>query len=283
VRCSAIFATISPDVEPLSLDEAFIDVTASLGLLGPPLAIGRLLRERMRAATGLAVSVGIAAGKMVAKIASDVAKPDGLLEVPPDAVRAFLDPLPVGRLWGVGPVTQAALAAGGPPHRRRRQARDAGGARRGRRPRGPSTSRASRAARMRDSSSRTATRAATARRAPSTPTHATTAAFAAPSSRTPRPSPVASATTRSVARTVVLKMKLAARTAPGKFRLLTRRATLAEATDDGHALAAVALRLWEEHRPSIALRLIGVAAAGLEGGAGQVALFPDAVRARARR
>src|SRR6185436_19491900 len=104
-----IFASVSPEVEPLSLDEAFIDVTASVELLGPPLTIGRLLRERVRSATGLAVSVGIAAGKMVAKIASDVAKPDGLLEVPPEAVRAFLDPLPVGRLWGVGPVTQAAL------------------------------------------------------------------------------------------------------------------------------------------------------------------------------
>jgi DNA polymerase-4 len=75
-------------------------------------------------------------------------------------------------------------------------------------------------------------------------------------------------------------MKLAARTGPGKFRLLTRRATLARATDDGHALAAVALGLWEEHRPSIALRLVGVAAGGLAGEAGQMALFPDTSRAR---
>src|SRR5439155_1308369 len=109
----ATFATVSPDVEPLSLDEAFIDVTASQSLLGPPLAIGRLLRERVRAATGLAVSVGIGPGKMVAKIASALAKPDGLLEVPADRVAAFLQPLPVGRLWGVGPVTEAALAGAG--------------------------------------------------------------------------------------------------------------------------------------------------------------------------
>src|SRR5262249_50822900 len=104
---------ISPDVEPLSLDEAFIDATASARLLGPPLAIGRLLKDRVRAATGLAVSVGIAPGKMVAKIASDLGKPDGLLWVPADAVRAFLDPLPVGRLGGVGRVPEPALAGAG--------------------------------------------------------------------------------------------------------------------------------------------------------------------------
>ena len=112
-RIRELFETISPDVEPISLDEAFIDATASARLLGPPLAIGRLLKERVRAATGLAVSVGIAPGKMVAKIASDLGKPDGLLWVPADAVRAFLDPLPVGRLWGVGPVTEAALSRAG--------------------------------------------------------------------------------------------------------------------------------------------------------------------------
>jgi DNA polymerase-4 len=117
-----------PRVEPLSLDEAFIDVTASVALLGPPLTIGRLLRERVRSATGLAVSVGIAAGKMVAKIASDVAKPDGLLEVPADAVRAFLDPLPSavsGRRAG----DAGGARGGGHSHRRRRHARDAGGTR----------------------------------------------------------------------------------------------------------------------------------------------------------
>jgi len=67
----------------------------------------------VRAATGLAVSVGIGPGKMVAKIASDLGKPDGLVEVRPEEVPGFLHPLPVGRLFGVGPVTQAALAAPG--------------------------------------------------------------------------------------------------------------------------------------------------------------------------
>src|SRR4029077_7219546 len=108
-----IFGSVSPPVEPLSLDEAFIDVTASVTLLGAPLVIGRLVKDRVRDATGLAVSVGIGPGKMVAKIASDLSKPDGLLEVPPDGVAAFLHPLPAGRLWGVGPVTEAALARAG--------------------------------------------------------------------------------------------------------------------------------------------------------------------------
>jgi DNA polymerase-4 len=82
------------------------------------------------------------------------------------------------------------------------------------------------------------------------------------------------------ARTVVLKLKLAARRAPGRFRLLTRHTTLAEATDDGHALAQAALRLWERHRPSPALRLIGVTATGLAGDDVQLVLLPDAARAR---
>src|SRR5262245_27099356 len=108
-----VFASISSAVRPLSLDEAFIDVTGSQRLLGPPLTIGRLLKDRVRAGTGLAVSVGIGPGKMVAKIASDLSKPDGLLEVPAGGVDAFLRPLPVGRLWGVGPVTDATLRAAG--------------------------------------------------------------------------------------------------------------------------------------------------------------------------
>src|SRR5262249_1528216 len=108
-----LFESVSPLVEPLSLDEAFIDVTASVRLLGPPLAIGRLLKTRVRAATGLAVSIGIAPGQLVATVASGLLKPDGLLEVRPEGVRAFLRPLPVARLWGIGPVTEAALRAAG--------------------------------------------------------------------------------------------------------------------------------------------------------------------------
>jgi len=112
-RIFAVFRRFTPVVEGLSLDEAFLDLTGSERLLGPAAEVGRRLREAVRAETGLAVSVGIAPVKMVAKIASDAAKPDGLLEVPPEGVRAFLDPLPVGRIWGVGPVAQARLCEAG--------------------------------------------------------------------------------------------------------------------------------------------------------------------------
>jgi DNA polymerase-4 len=106
-----VFERFSPLVEPISLDEAFLDLTGTERLLGAPRAAGEALRHAVREATGLAVSVGIAPTKMVAKIASDEAKPDGLLEIAPSEVRAFLDPLPVGRVWGVGPVAEARLRA----------------------------------------------------------------------------------------------------------------------------------------------------------------------------
>src|SRR5512134_2848292 len=112
-RIFAIFERFTPAVEGLSLDEAFLDLTGSERLLGPARAVAERLRGEVRAETGLAVSVGIAPVKMVAKIASDCAKPDGVFEVGPGELRAFLDPLPIGRLWGVGPVTEARLVRAG--------------------------------------------------------------------------------------------------------------------------------------------------------------------------
>lgn len=111
-RVFEVFASFSPLVEPLSLDEAFLDMTGAERLFGPPEVMGRLVRERVREATGgLTVSVGIAVTKFVAKVASDVRKPDGLTLVPAEATRAFLAPLPISRLWGVGPRTLPALQA----------------------------------------------------------------------------------------------------------------------------------------------------------------------------
>ncbi len=103
-RIFEIFRSFSPRVEGLSLDEAFLDLTGSERLLGPPREVGERLRRQVRAETKLAISVGIGPIKMVAKIASGAAKPDGLLEVPPETVRDFLDPLPIRKIWGVGPV-----------------------------------------------------------------------------------------------------------------------------------------------------------------------------------
>lgn len=100
-----VFESFSPIVEPLSLDEAFLDLTGAERLLGPPLEAARALKRRVLERTGLVVSVGVAPVKMAAKILSDMSKPDGLLAIGPEYLRAFLEPLPVERLWGVGRVT----------------------------------------------------------------------------------------------------------------------------------------------------------------------------------
>ena len=100
-----VFESFSPAVEPLSLDEAFLDLGGTEKLLGTPLEVGAALRRRVHEETGLVVSVGIAPNKMTAKILSDMCKPDGLLALGPEYVREFLFALPVERLWGVGRVT----------------------------------------------------------------------------------------------------------------------------------------------------------------------------------
>lgn len=108
-RVFAIFESITPLVEPLSLDEAFLDVTGSSALFGTPWEIARHIRGRIAREVALPASAGIAANKFVAKIASDLAKPNGQKEVPVDRTHEFLAPLPVARLWGVGPRTEETL------------------------------------------------------------------------------------------------------------------------------------------------------------------------------
>jgi DNA polymerase-4 len=108
-RIFEIFRSFSPQVEGLSLDEAFLELTGTERLLGPAQEVGERLRAAVKEATRLPVSVGIGPIKMVAKIASGAAKPDGLVEVKADGVRAFLDPLPARRIWGVGPVAAERL------------------------------------------------------------------------------------------------------------------------------------------------------------------------------
>ena len=100
-------------VEPISIDEAFLDVTGSRRALGTGAAIARALKERLRAATSLTASVGVASNKLVAKIASDLRKPDGLVVVPPGTEASFLAPLPVRRLWGIGPRMEERLMKAG--------------------------------------------------------------------------------------------------------------------------------------------------------------------------
>ena len=105
-----IYHRFTPLVEPLSIDEAFLDVTGSIRLFGQSENIAKKIKQIILIKTGLTVSAGVAPSKFVAKIASDIDKPAGLTVVPPDGVRDFLDPLPIKKMWGVGKVTQLALS-----------------------------------------------------------------------------------------------------------------------------------------------------------------------------
>lgn len=105
----AILRSFTPLVEPLSLDEAFLDVTASEQLFGPARTIAHRIKARIREETQLTASAGIASNKFVAKIASDMQKPNGLVEVREEDLLSFIHPLPVTRLWGVGRVTARSL------------------------------------------------------------------------------------------------------------------------------------------------------------------------------
>ncbi len=105
-----VLGRFSPLVEQLSIDEAFLDVTGTETLFGSGEDVARRLKEAVHAETQLTISVGVASNRLVAKIASDLKKPDGLVVVPPGTEREFLAPLPIERLWGVGGSTRKALA-----------------------------------------------------------------------------------------------------------------------------------------------------------------------------
>jgi DNA polymerase-4 len=283
-RIFAVFRRFTPAVEGLSLDEAFLDLTGSERLLGPPGAVGDALRRAVREETALAVSVGIAPVKMVAKIASDSAKPDGLCEVRPGEVRAFLEPLPVGRIWGVGPVAEERLRAAG-------FATIGDLARAGdtrlRRVLGDFGPRFAALARGED------VREVEPLRAPVTLSEENT--FADDVADRARLEAAilehAEAVARRLrradleARTVVLKLKLARRRRPGPrgHPLLTRRTTLPEPTDDGEVLAGAARALLTRAGLVEPVRLIGVGVAGVSTArGGQLALFGESA-ARERR
>ena len=276
----AVFAEFTPLVEPLSLDEAFLDVTASLTLFGGARAIGERLRGRVREEVDLAVSVGIGPTKTIAKIASGVCKPDGLLEVPAADADAFLRPLPVGALWGVGPRAQASLSrlgldtvgavADADPAWLERQLGRFGPALR-RMARGLDE-RAVDPARERKSYGEEETFTRDLRDGPEV--RRTIAAHAEAVARRLR------ADGRR-GRTVTLKIKLHQPIGPGKYPVLTRRTSLPEAVDDGPLIAATALALWEGVKDGIQIRLAGVAVSGIEdAGAGQMSLFDGEARKR---
>lgn len=109
----AVLADFTPDIERISIDEAFADVSGSTQLFGSPGEIAARVRARVKAEIGLTISIGVARTKHLAKIASQVAKPDGLVVVEPDVELTFLHGLPIDLMWGVGPATKAKLAAHG--------------------------------------------------------------------------------------------------------------------------------------------------------------------------
>jgi DNA polymerase-4 len=285
-RIFEIFQRFTPLVEGLSLDEAFLDVSGTERLFGPPALLGRRLREAVRAETGLAVSVGIGPVKLVAKIASDLAKPDGLLEVPQGGVREFLAPLPVGRLWGVGPVAQERLAAQGVRSVGDLLRADPAWVERELGAFGQGLARLARGEDLREvepwrepvSYSEENTFDADV----SDPLllHETLVAHAEAVARRLRRDGL-------VARTVVLKWKLSRRRAAGPrgYPLRTRRRTLPEPSDDGALLSRAARELLDGARLSEPVRLLGVGVTNLRpAGEGQLDLFsPSRERSRSAK
>jgi DNA polymerase-4 len=285
-RIFAIFGRFTPLVEGISLDEAFLDLTGTERLHGPPAEVGRRLRAAVRAELSLAVSVGIAPSKLVAKIASDLAKPDGLLEVPAGRVREFLAPLPVERLWGVGPVARARLEAEG-----LRCFADLAEAdpRRLERLLGRFGPEAARLARGEDAREVEVDRAPVSYSEENTFERDVADRETLESALAAHAEAVARRLRRDGVRgrTVVVKMKLGRRRAPGPrgYPLLTRRTTLAEPSDDGAAIAAAARALLAQAGPPEPLRLLGVGVTNLVAcGAGQLGLFaPPGERTRRER
>ena len=277
-RIFEIFRRFTPAVEGLSLDEAFLDLTGTTRLHGSPASVGRALRQAVREATELSISVGIGPIKMVAKIASGAAKPDGLVEVRPEEVRAFLDPLPVRRIWGVGAVAEERLVSSGfrtlgdlaraEPAQLRALlgvwGEEIGSLARGEDVRDVEPYRE--AVSMSEENTFAEDVADFDRLLAALRTHAEAVA------RRMRRA-------RVTARTVVLKVKLARRVSGGPrgFPLLTRRATLPEATDDGETVASVARGLLERWGLPEPVRLLGVGVTNLqEGRPRQLSLFEGA-------
>ncbi|MBN1772915.1 MAG: DNA polymerase IV [Deltaproteobacteria bacterium] len=265
-RVFSIFESFTPLVEPLSLDEAFLDVGGSTRLFGAPAEIARRIRERIAAEVQLAASAGIAAVKFIAKIASDLAKPNGQLEVPADETVAFLAGLPVARLWGVGPRTEEVLRELGLRTIGDLAAADPRGLER----------RLGRAGRELWELSRGIDEREVI------PDHQAKSVGAEDTfeedlsgleALRPRLHSQALRVGRRLrraglrARTVQLKVKFS------DFHLVTRRSTLEQPTDDGQTLYRAALELLERLAPTRPVRLTGVSGQEVTTGTGQLGLF----------
>ena len=262
-RVFEIFGRYSPLVEGLSMDEAFLDLTGTTRLLGDPVTVAERLRAEVRTTTGLTLSVGIAPVKMVAKIASDLAKPDGLRAVAPAEVRAFLAPLPVGRIWGVGAVGRKRLDALGvatigdlaaTPDETLRRALGAFGVGLARLARGED---AREVEPYREAKSYGEENTFERDVADRTALHEPIRVHADAIARRLRRDRVAG-------HGVTVKLKLARPLGGGKYPLLTRSLVLKRPTDDGDAIARAALSLLARVEPWEPIRLVGVSVTRLE-------------------
>ena len=270
-----IFRNVSPLVEPLSLDEAFIDISQRVESGETPAEVARWIKRRVREETGLTISCGAGTSKSIAKIASDRDKPDGLTIVPPGAEEAFLAPLPISELWGIGPKTAQRLreagveSVGDLAQRPLPWLIDRFGARgewfhelaRGIDPREVSTTR-------------------------ETKSISSETTFAEDLGDYDKLAETARGQARDVSRRL-RRAELRARTVQIKLRLsdfttFTRQRTLAGASDDVDEITSAALALLREQcRPSRRFRLIGVGVSNLEAAqdsVAQLSLFDAATR-----
>lgn len=272
----AVFREFSPLVEGLSLDEAFVDVTASRSLFGPPASIARAIKDAIRERTSLTASAGVAKCKLVAKIASDLEKPDGLT-VAPDDERRFLAPMPIERIPGVGPKLASRLGAWGFRTIGDLAASDEGKLER---------VAANHGARLRALARAEDPRPVVPHRAPksvgseSTYERDLTRRADVADALVAHASRVALRLTRAglSARTVTLRLKHA------DFTAITRQRAVREPVADTEAILAVACSLLDEcYVEPAPLRLVGVAASDLTSDAPKLTLFPDARREKLRR
>ncbi len=274
-----VFAEFTPEIEPLALDEAFLDVTGSQRLCPNPLELGRLLKQRVREETDLVISVGLAPNKLVAKIACSLGKPDGLRWCPREHIAELMAPLPVRRLWGVGPVLAEKLVAAGI-----RTLGELGRAdpsllvpivgdhaeslmalARGEDTRPVESSYAPKSFSEENTFERDVSDRDTVVNALRAHAHAVARRLRRAGYR---------------GRTVTLKVKLAARRKPTvdapsrRFPLLSRSHTLDRATADGQILAQAAILLWDAAGVTAPVRLVGLSVSQLEcGRKSQLSLF----------
>jgi DNA polymerase-4 len=286
----AVFAEFTPEIEPIALDEAFLDITGSARLFGGPRQLATQLKQRVRERTELSVTVAVAPNKLVAKIACTLAKPDGLRVVAAHEMQALLAPLPLRRLWGVGPVLAQKLSRLGlktlgelVSYDSAQLARELG----------------ERAPELQALAAGRDLRPVVSERAPKSIGEENT--FEVNVSDRERVSAALTAHADEVARrlrragyvghTITLKIKLGrARTrraarVPGEtgdepvYPVLTRAKTLQQPTDDGRIIRQVALELWDAAKVAEPVRLLGVSVSQLSASQhSQLDLFSEGTR-----